>query len=266
MHGVESGERESSVPSGSSGPNGSSGPSGSGARSAPGVPSGSNEAAQSSERSAPARPSQPILTHKTFVYHFCSASALLFCKTYFRLRVEGLENIPKSGGAVLASNHQSFVDILILGGCMPRHIAFVARDTLAEWRWLAYTMRQCGAVLVRRGTSDRRALRAMAEHLEQDDIVVIYPEGTRTRDGSLQEFKGGALLAARMAGVPIIPCGVRGAFEAWPRGRTIPRPKKIGVRFGPPIDSALPDAQERMIAAIQSLIGDGRYASLPPIR
>jgi 1-acyl-sn-glycerol-3-phosphate acyltransferase len=266
MHGVESGERESNVPSGPRGSGASSGSSARNAASTPDAPSAPGAPSEAGERSAPARASQPILTHKTFVYHFCSAATLLFCKTYFRLRVEGLENIPKSGGAVLASNHQSFVDILILGGCMPRHIAFVARDTLAEWRWLAYTMRQCGAVLVRRGTSDRRALRAMAEHLEQDDIVVIYPEGTRTRDGSLQEFKGGALLAARMAGVPIIPCGVRGAFEAWPRGRTIPRPKKIGVRFGPPIDSALPDAQERMIAAIQSLIGDGRYASLPPIR
>ena len=226
----------------------------------------SSESGDSGVHSAAAQPAEPILTHKTFVYHFCSTSALLFCKAYFRLRVEGLEHIPKSGGAVLASNHQSFVDILILGGCMPRHVAFVARDTLAHWRWLAYTMRQCGAVLVRRGTSDRRALRAMADHLDKDDIVVIYPEGTRSRDGSLQEFKGGALLAARMAGVPIIPCGIRGAYAAWPRGRTIPLPKKIGVRFGPPIDSALPDAQERLIAAVQSLIGDGRYDSIAPIR
>jgi 1-acyl-sn-glycerol-3-phosphate acyltransferase len=208
---------------------------------------------------------EPILTHKTLVYRLCNKGSLLFCKTYFRLRVEGLVHIPKEGGAVLVSNHQSFVDILILGGCMPRHIAFVARDTLAEWRWLAYIMRQCGAVLVRRGTSDRRAMRGMADHLERGDIVVIYPEGTRTRDGSLQVFKGGALLAARMAGVPIIPCGIRGAFEAWPRGRWIPRPKKIGVRFGPPIDSSAPDAQERLVAAVQALIGDGRYASLPPI-
>jgi 1-acyl-sn-glycerol-3-phosphate acyltransferase len=219
----------------------------------------------SSELSTGAPPTEPILTHKTAVYHICSTGALWFCKAYFRLRVEGLENIPPKGGAVLASNHQSFLDILILGGCMPRHVAFVARDTLANWRWLSYVMRQCGAVLVRRGTSDRRALRAMADHLEKDDMVVIYPEGTRTRDGGLQEFKGGALLAARMAGVPIVPCGIRGAFEAWPRGRTIPRPKKIAVRFGPPIDSSLPDAQERLIAAVQGLIGDGRFASIPPI-
>ncbi len=210
--------------------------------------------------------SDPILTHKTLVYRACSLGSLTLCKAYFRLRVEGLANIPKEGGAVLASNHQSFIDILLFGGCVPRHVAFVARDTLADWRWLAYVMRECGTVLVRRGSSDRRALRQMADHLERGDMVAIYPEGTRTRDGSLQEFKGGALLAARMAGVPIVPCGIRGAFNAWPRGRTIPRPKKIGVRFGPPIDSSLPDAQERMVASIQSMIGNGRYDSVPEIR
>jgi 1-acyl-sn-glycerol-3-phosphate acyltransferase len=220
---------------------------------------------RSGELSTSAADAEPILTHKNFVYHVCSAAALLFCKTYFRLRVEGLHNIPKIGGAVLAANHQSFVDILIIGGCSPRHVSFVARDTLADWRWLAYIMRRCGSVLVKRGTSDRRALRGMAEHLEREDVVVIYPEGTRTKTGALQEFKGGALLAARLAKVPIIPCGIRGAFEAWPRGRTIPRPKKIGIRFGPPIDSSLPDAHERLVAAVQSLIGDGRYSSVPPI-
>ena len=209
---------------------------------------------------------EPILTRKTLVYHVGSTAALLFCKAYCRLRVEGLANVPRAGGAVLASNHQSFLDILLLGGCVPRHVAFVARDTLADWRWLAFVMRQSGAVLVKRGTSDRRALRQMADHLEAGDMVVIYPEGTRTRDGSLQEFKGGALLAARLARVPIVPVGIRGAFEAWPRGKSLPRPRKVGVRFGAPIDSAAPDAQARLVAAVQGLVGDGTYRSLAEIR
>ena len=210
-------------------------------------------------------PKEPVLVEKTFVYRLCSFGARTYCRVWHRLRVEGLENLPMQGGAVLAANHQSFLDILMLGGYMPRHVAFVARDTLADWAWLGYTMRQCGAVLVKRGTSDRKALRAMAEHLEAGDLVVIFPEGTRTRDGALLEFKGGALLAARMAKVPIVPVGIRGAIEAWPRGRSIPFPKKIGMRFGAPIDSSLPDAQERLVASVQALIGDGTYRSIPPI-
>lgn len=208
---------------------------------------------------------EPILVTKTWVYHTCSFGARVYCSLWHRLRVEGVENIPREGGAVLAANHQSFVDILMLGGYVPRHVAFVARDTLANWAWLGYTMRQCGAMLVKRGTSDRKALRAMTQHLELGDTVAIFPEGTRTNDGRLLEFKGGALLAARMAKVPIVPVGIRGAIEAWPRGRSIPYPKKIGLRFGPPIDSSLPDAQERLVASVQAMIGDGTYRSVPEI-
>ncbi len=196
---------------------------------------------------------EPPLTRRTLVYWICHLSTLVYAKLWHRLRVEGLEHLPRTGGAVVASNHQSHLDILVYGGCIPRHVAFVARDTLADQRWLGFVMRQCGAVLVRRGMSDRKALRAMVDHLEAGDLVAIFPEGTRTRDGKLQEFKGGALLAARMARVPIVPVGIHGAFEAFPRGRVFPRPCQITVRFGAPIDSSLPDAQERLVAAVSEL-------------
>ncbi|MBK7876648.1 MAG: 1-acyl-sn-glycerol-3-phosphate acyltransferase [Planctomycetes bacterium] len=211
-------------------------------------------------------PDEPVLVDKTWVYHTCWTGAWLYTKLYHRLRVEGYENIPKEGGAVLASNHQSHLDILTIASSNRRHVAFVARDTLAHWKWLAFTMRGCGAILIQRNSSDRKALRAMAQHLERGDLVVIFPEGTRTQDGALGEFKGGALLAARMAKVPIVPVGTRGAIEAWPRSRPIPFPKQIAVRFGAPIDSAAPDAQARLVVAVQSMIGDGRYGSVPPTR
>lgn len=207
-----------------------------------------------------------ILVEKTWVYRVCWFGAWLYTKVYHRLRVEGREHLPPTGGAVIASNHQSHLDILTIAASTNRHVAFVARDTLANWRWLAFTMRGCGAILIQRSSSDRRALRAMVRHLERGDVVVIFPEGTRTRSGELGEFKGGALLAARMAKVPIVPVGTRGAIEAWPRSRALPAPRKIALRYGPPIDSALPDAQERLVAAVQAMIGDGRYASVPPTR
>ncbi len=209
---------------------------------------------------------EPVLVTKTVVYRMCSLGSRIYCGIWHRLRVEGVENLPREGGAVLACNHQSFLDILILGGYVPRHTAFVARDTLANWRWLAYVMRECGTVLVKRGTSDRRALRAMAQHLELGDCVAIFPEGTRSLDGKLGEMKGGALLAARMAKVPIVPLGIRGAHEAWPKGRPIPFPRKIALRFGEPVDSARDDAQELVAQRIRAMIGDGTYRSVAPIR
>jgi 1-acyl-sn-glycerol-3-phosphate acyltransferase len=206
----------------------------------------------------------PLITRVTPFYWTGRFLLRVFCGTWFRLRVEGAQNIPREGGAVLAANHQSYVDILVVGAAVDRHVAFVARDTLAEWWWLRETMKRSGAVLVRRGTSDRTALRGMEAHLRAGDLVAIYPEGTRTRDGRIGEMKGGALLAARMAGVPIVPVGIRGAYEAWPRGKTFPRFRRIAIRFGPPIDSNAPDAMERLRTAVQGLIGDGSYAALPP--
>jgi len=218
-----------------------------------------------SERTREPQAEESVRVDKTFVYWLCWFGAYFATRIVCRMRVEGRAHLPRTGGAILASNHQSHLDILALAAANHRHVAFVARDTLANWRWLGFTMRQCRAVLVQRGVSDRKALRAMAQHLELGDLVIIFPEGTRTDDGSLREFKGGALLAARLAGVPIVPVGIRGALDAWPRKRAFPLPRKIGLRFGAPIDSSLPDAQERVVAAVQALIGDGHYDSVEPI-
>jgi 1-acyl-sn-glycerol-3-phosphate acyltransferase len=173
---------------------------------------------------------------------------------YFRRRVAGVEHLPRDGGVLIAANHQSYLDIPLIAVAVPRHVSFVARRSLANWSWLAYVMRQCGAVLVEPGKADRAALREMARHLEAGDCVAIFPEGTRTPDGRLQEFKQGALLAARSAKVPIVPCAIRGTFEAWGKGKSFPRPRRIELRFAAPVDAAAPDALERTRAAILALL------------
>jgi len=198
-------------------------------------------------------------------YRFLRVLDRAACGLWFRLKIEGLDRIPARGGAMLAANHQSYIDILAVGASVPRHVTFVARDTLADTLWLAFVMRGCGAILVRRGTSDRAAIRAMSETLSSGGIVAIYPEGTRSRDGDPGTFKGGAVMAARLAGVPIIPVGIRGAYQAWPRGRFFPKPWKVAIRFGEPIDPTAEDARERLEGAIRRMIGDGSYGSVPPI-
>ena len=150
----------------------------------------------------------------TLFYRFLYNLDRLCCRTFFRMRVEGLENVPKEGGAMICANHQSYLDILVIGAAVPRHVTFVARDTLADWAWLAFVMRRCGAILIRRGTSDRAAIRAMSESMKAGGIVAIYPEGTRTLTGNLANFKGGAVMAARIAGVKLVPAGIRGAYQA----------------------------------------------------
>src|SRR5262249_33709812 len=98
-------------------------------------------------------------------------------------------------------------------------------------------------------------LEGMIGHLERGDCVAVFPEGTRTKDGSIGVFRAGAIVAARRAGVPLVPAGIRGAFEAWPRAQKLPRPRRIAVRFGAPSPADGEDSLERVRSAIASLLG-----------
>ena len=221
------------------------------------------------------RTDDPVLVEKTWVYRTCWTGAWLYTKLYHRLRVEGFENVPKEGGAVLASNHQSHLDILTIAACNRRHVAFVARDTLANWKWLAFTMRGCGAVLVQRNSSDRKALRAMAQHLERGDLVVIFPEGTRSPDGRMYRGRTGGMRVALPLGVPIIPAAVTGAHGSGPRwtwGKGTSQ--RITVTYLPPLDTspwvgreddpqAWREATEALMARIREVTGQ-EYADRYP--
>lgn len=202
----------------------------------------------------------PLIAHKTLAYRVIHRITQFLLFTVCRLEVQGRENLPTDGPAVIASNHQSMIDIPVVAAGTSRHVCFVARETLANTRWLAWVMRQCGAILIGRGTADRRALREMKGHLELGDLLAVFPEGTRTHDGSLGEFKGGAVLAAKRARAPIVPTAIRGAVDVLGRGMSWPRPRKIVIRFGPPIDSGDPDAQERLVRWVTDAVGNGRIS------
>jgi 1-acyl-sn-glycerol-3-phosphate acyltransferase len=180
---------------------------------------------------------------------------------WHRFRAAGIEHLPRTGGALIVANHQSMLDIPAIAVAAPRHVAFVARATLARVRFLDWLMRESGCVLVKPNTPDRAALEGMIAHLEQGDCVAVFPEGTRTHDGVMGAFRAGAIVAARRAGVPIVPAGIRGAFEALPRGRVLPRPRRISVEFGAPIPAGTEDALEVAKGRIAELIGDGRAAA-----
>jgi len=219
-------------------------------------PSGSSEPAEPGPGPAEG-PAPEVLTRKTLVYRGVRLACEIAFRSLLRARVAGAEHLPARGGALLAANHQSYLDIPLVASATLRHVSFVARDTLAESRALGWLMRQCGAVLIRRGKPDRAALREMLAHLAQGDLVAIFPEGTRSPDRRVGEFRRGALLAARLAGVPIVPVAVRGTFDAWPRGGR-PRLAPVSLTFAPAVDSSRPDAALQVRARIVELVGDGR--------
>jgi 1-acyl-sn-glycerol-3-phosphate acyltransferase len=214
------------------------------------------------ERAAPA----PPLTHSTLVYRLGRTVCRLELALLHRMVVRDRQHIPSRGGCLVVANHQSFLDIPIVAAAVPRHVAFVARDTLARSRFLAFLMRQSGSVLVKRASADRAALERIIDHLRAGDCVAVFPEGTRSREGSLGEFRAGAMFAARRAGVPMIPAAIVGAVDAMPRSARVPRPRRIEIRFAPPVLPEGEDAFERVRAAIVARLGDGHLGRPPAHR
>ena len=210
-------------------------------------------------------PDEEKIYTRTVTYHFLTETLNLLFLILFRRRIEGRANLPKEGGVVLAINHQSFLDIPLVAMASRRHICFVARKSLSQSRLMEFILERCGSVLVKRGTSDRRALRDMVDHLREGDALAVFPEGTRSQDGRVGNFAKGALHVARIAKVPILPVGIRGAYDALPRTRKYPFPKRVALRFGQAVDSAAPDAQERVEQAVREMVGDGSFDSVPSI-
>jgi 1-acyl-sn-glycerol-3-phosphate acyltransferase len=196
----------------------------------------------------------PLIVKGRPAYWVIRACLVVYLKLWHRLRIEGREHLPREGGVLIASNHQSFLDIPLLAVAAPRHVAFVARSTLASSRVVAFLMRASDSVFVRQNTADRAALEGMIAHLQDGDCVAVFPEGTRTNDGTLGDFRPGAAVAARRAGVPVVPFAISGAFEALPRGRLFPRPLRITVRIGAPIAPGTEDALEQARGVIAALL------------
>jgi 1-acyl-sn-glycerol-3-phosphate acyltransferase len=157
-----------------------------------------------------------------------------------RVRLEGLERVDPSHPFVLAANHESQFDILVLQGWFPHPFSWLAKQELFRIPLLGQAMHRLGDVPVDRGKG-RAALRSLAEaaaRIAAGTSVVVFPEGTRSPDGFLQEFKTGAMILAIKAGVPVVPVAILGSREVLPRGRLLVRPGTVTVRFGEPIPTA----------------------------
>jgi 1-acyl-sn-glycerol-3-phosphate acyltransferase len=153
------------------------------------------------------------------------------------LRVSGRENIPATGGALLISNHLSHLDVFVLGIPVRRPLNYVARSTLFL-PVLGVLIRSVGGFPIQREGMGASGLKETLRRIRNGGIVVLFPEGTRSRDGALGPIKPGIAVLATRARVPIVPAGVAGTFEAWPRRRPFPWPHPIRVHFGPAITPA----------------------------
>ncbi len=155
--------------------------------------------------------------------------------TYFRLRCSGREQVPKAGGCLLLANHQSHLDPPLVGLAMPRPISYVARETLFRNPVFGALLRSLNAVPIDREGLGLSGLKETMRRLKRGEIVLLFPEGTRTADGAVQPLRPGFSALVRRCGVPIVPVGIDGAFQAWPRSAKFPRPGRVQVVIGTPI-------------------------------
>jgi len=161
----------------------------------------------------------------------------LFFFTIFRGRHYGARRAPARGGVLLFSNHQSFFDPMLAALAMHREAHFMARDTLFRPNWWGRVLLSLNAFPVRRASADLTAMKEAIRRLRGGGAMVVFPEGTRTQDGSLGRFHLGSVLLAQRAEVPIIPVYIDGALNAWPRDRRLPRPAKIRVFYARPLSA-----------------------------
>ena len=174
----------------------------------------------------------------------------------YRWTVYGKENIPQDGPALVLSNHQRFIDIMLCQGWSRRTFYFVPRDTLfvGFWGWMIdsfYT------IPINQDQPTLQSMKAIIEILKRGHIVCLYPEGSRTLDGKIDEFKSGFSLLVRRSGAVMIPTVIDGVFERWPRGQKYPKlGGRVGIMYGKPIgaDHIKELGEEKFIAEFNQIL------------
>lgn len=172
-----------------------------------------------------------------------------------RLEVNGLNHVPAEGPVIYMGNHQGNFDIFALTLAIPRLFSWIAKEELFKVPVFGAAMRRAGYIPLDR-SDGRKALKSMkqaAERIASGTSVVIFPEGTRTKDGKLLPFKRGAFLLAVKAGVPIVPFTINGSWAINPRNRLELWPGAISVSFGAPI-AVKPGAEGELMEQVREAI------------
>lgn len=168
-------------------------------------------------------------------YRIGAALSRYVGRMFFRVRYEGIENVPTTGGGILAPNHVSFLDPMLIACRVERPMVFIAHEFVFAKRFLGTWLRQAGGFPVASGGDSTGAIREVLRELKAGRLLGMFPEGTRSWDGDLLPAMAGVGLLVAATDVPVIPVHVGGAYEAWPRHLRFPRPRRITIRFGEPV-------------------------------
>jgi 1-acyl-sn-glycerol-3-phosphate acyltransferase len=170
----------------------------------------------------------------------------LVLRPYFRIGVRGLEHLPASGPVILAPNHCSLLDPLVLQSALPRRIVFLMTLAWYRRRFLRPFFELMRAIAVRDDGGNRGAMTAAATALEHGAAVGVFPEGRISADGTLRGFQVGAAVLAIKQRVPVVPVRILGTYAALKKGARLPRPARVTIVLGAPLRA--PDCVDEPLA------------------
>lgn len=191
---------------------------------------------------------------RKYGYTLARALCRLVGVTMFHVRCTGHGNVPPEGGVLICSNHQSYLDPVLVGLGFTRHCNYLARDTLFRFGPFGWLIGFVNAIPIDREGGGLRGLKETLKRLKGGEMVLIFPEGTRSRDGNISPLKPGFLVLARRSRVPLLPVALDGTFDAWPRNALLPRPSVVRVCIGEPISPELATTlnDDQLLAEVES--------------
>jgi 1-acyl-sn-glycerol-3-phosphate acyltransferase len=203
------------------------------------------------------------------VYGVCHYAIRVAFDMFFRGEVFGLENIPRSGGFLLAANHASFLDPPFIGCQLPRQIAYFARKTLWKGGMSSWWLDTVGTIPVDRdGGQDVSAIKRVLKAIKEERGLILFPEGTRSPDGHLQAAKAGVGFIACRTQVPVVPARIFGSFEAFGKNRGLRAGTPVSIVFGAPLPPSAYDdpaaGKERYQRASERIMAEIARLRLPP--
>jgi len=188
-------------------------------------------------------------------YYFLWGLTLIIFKVSFKIKIRGKGNIPSKGPAVVASNHLSYLDPIVLGLITPRRMNFIAKEELFGNFLFRALITQLGAFPLKRERFDRAGYEKALAILREGGILILFPEGTRAQHGKPGHLRQGAVRIALRAGVPLVPIVIAGTDSILPRGKRTIRLGKIRVEVGKPLAAVKLDKTQDSRRETDELLG-----------
>jgi len=205
---------------------------------------------------------------RRFWYQAVRFTCRVFVVLLFRFRSFRADRVPKSGAVLLLANHQSYLDPVLVGVACRRPTNSLARKSLFEIPGLAWLIRSIDTIPIDRDGKDISGLKETLRRLRRGEMMLLFPEGRRSDDGEVATLKPGFCALARRSKATILPIGIDGAFDAWPRKRSLPRLRQIRLFFGEPITAEEfgQQSDEQLVRLVSERIRDCQAAARGQLR